>query len=241
MNTDNIKNKIAALLKINAENGSTEAEAITAMEMVQKLMEKYSINMDDVNNETEALNDFIRKNVNTDTSSHIHYVDKFVTSAIGRYTDTKAWISKRGKGKPVDVFFFGYSVDVELAGYIREVCKRAMITEWDKFKVTIPKNVHKRTEMKSFMYGMGSRLAKRLDEMKVENSSKVTSKQLVVIKKDLVERAFQDEGIELRSLKTKIRMNQDSYSAGQAAGDKVKFTRGIQNGPAGGTKMIAAG
>lgn len=116
-----------------------------------------------------------------------------------------------------------------------------MDTEWNKFKMTIPKHIHKRTEMKSFMYGMGSRLSKRLDEMKTENNSALTSNQLVLIKKDLVERALKNEGVDLRHKKTTVQYNPNSFTAGESAAEKVRFARGIQNGPAGGTKMISCG
>lgn len=223
---ESIKAKIASLLNVTADNGATEAEAVSAMAIAAKLMEKYGVTLEDIANKTEAASDFIRKSAQGDRS-YLHPVDQYVTNSIAAYTDTKAWNSKSYRRS--DVNFFGYSVDVELALYIREVCKRAMDTEWNLYKNTIPKGVHSAKYRKSFLMGMGRRLAERLREMKKEQrADDANSNALVLAKNNIVNAEFINNIGHMN--KAKIRTEKVSravYEEGKNAANNVKFHRNV--------------
>jgi hypothetical protein len=241
MSLEKIKIKIAAILSKKTENGATEAEAMSAMEMAARMMKEHGVTLADIQVQRDNSSDFVRKCAN-ENAKNLHPVDSMVAVAIAEYTDTKVW-NDRSEYRNSNLTFFGYAVDVELAIYIREVCKNAMDSEWNKFKRSIPAGIHKSTQRKSFMYGMANRLVKRLRELKdAAKKSNEGANQLVVVKKAMVEREFAKTAMRLSSNKSsRFSVNPNSYQAGQMAGDNVRFNRAVYSGPTGGQKMIAAG
>lgn len=234
---NSIHEKIAALLQKNQENGASEAEALQAMKHAQKLASKYGVTLEDIRENTEASTDFFKLHANPN-DKNMSILEKLIIGSIAKYTDTKVWIDKTQKNRS-RIFFFGYTVDVELANYILEVCKRASVAEWQKHSQTLSSGLRHK-QRKSFMTGMGIRLADRLNEMKSENIKQTTGTELVVLKNAMVEQGFKEMGMKLKS-GGKIRYNMSgSFSAGKNAANKVQFNRTVNNGPTGGTKMIAA-
>lgn len=247
-NLDKIRTKIAALLKKNSENGATESEANAAMVIAARLMDEHGITMDDIKNKTEASRDFL-KAASGDKSGTLHPIDQFVVSSIAAYTDTKVWNSKSWakmgptgrKNTESEVNFYGYSVDVELALYIREVCKNAMETEWWKYAEKLPRGA-RRSQRKSFMIGMSLRLRDRLKELKTENTVKGKSTDLVILKNQLVEVAFKEDlklNFDKTSNKAVSYYAGNAFNAGKEAAENVKFNRTVQDGAQGGMKLIA--
>lgn len=253
-NLDKIRTKIAALLAKNTANGATEAEAEMAMARAQQMMDEYGVTLDDITSQKVNATDFTLRRFND--GAKLSVIDSFVAAAIGRYTDTKVWNELRFAGwksgrtnkgnsrrkTSSNLMFYGFSIDVELAEYIYKTCETAMETEWKLFSGALPVGARK-TARKSFMIGMGVRLRERLDALKARNVAKVDTRgQLVLIKRELVERAARDE-LNVDKLKkgtsaaTKIYAN--AYDAGKAAGEKVRFNREIHDGPTGGVKLIA--
>jgi len=251
-NSDKVRAKIAALVAKTTANGASEAEAVNAMAIAEKLMREHGVTLEDIKNDTEAAHDFIKRKFNSGVKLTI--MDKFVASAIGRYTDCKVWNgvqyggsvrtprSKTGyKAKYMaNVMFFGYTVDVELAEYIYKTCESAMETEWKRFSALLCVGSRKE-ERKNFMLGMALRLKDRLDYMKVQNieNSGSTGTELMVLKSQLVAAAAKKEHGKLNNRKpvTTYRDN-DAFGAGQAAADNVRFNREVQDGPQGGVKLI---
>ena len=247
-NLDKIRSKIAALLKKNSENGATESEANAAMVIAARLMDEHGITMDDIKNKTEAARDFIKATAG-DKSGTLHPIDQFVVTSIAAYTDTKVWNDKSwsktgpsGRRNTESVIsFYGYSVDVELAVYIREVCKAAMETEWWKYAEKLPQG-SRRAQRKSFMIGMALRLRDRLKELKTENTVKAKSTDLVVLKNQLVEVAFKEDlklNFSKASSKSVTYHAGNAFDAGKQAAEKVRFNRSVYDGPQGGMKLIA--
>jgi hypothetical protein len=231
-----IREKISALLKRNQENGATEAEAVAAMSHAARLMEEHGITLKDIREGTTESTDFIQKHAN-EGEKQLSTFDKLVCPAIARYTDTKVWNDKTEK-RVSKLMFFGYRVDVELAEYIRAVCERAGETEWKKFSRNIPTG-DRIAKRKSFLAGMAVRLAERLSELKKENIQKSDGRQLVVVKTELVQRAFAEKKMRLASGGVVRYSANNAFSAGKAAAENVRFNRAVHNGPTGGVKLIA--
>lgn len=245
---DKIRAKITALLKKNSENGATESEANAAMMIAARLMDEHGITMNDIKNNTEAARDFV-KTAAGEKSGTLHPIDQFVVTSIAAYTDTKVWNAKSwGKVGPTGrqntesiVTFYGYSVDVELALYIREICKTAMETEWWKFAEKLPQG-SRRSQRKSFMIGMALRLRDRLQELKEENTVKGNSTDLVVLKNQLVEISFKEDlkvNFAKQTNKSVSYYAGNAFKAGKEAAENVRFNRSVYEGPQGGVKLIA--
>lgn len=233
-----ITDKIAALLKRNTENGASEAEAMSAMKHAQKLMKQHGITLADIRDNNDAANDFVKKHVNPNEQT-LSSFDNLLATSIANYTDTKVWVDKK-ELRTSKLMFFGYRVDVELAEYIREVCKRAGDTEWKKYSKELPKGGRARAR-KSFLVGMALRLRERLTELKNENiNESSTGQELVVVKSQVVNHAYANLGMKLRS-SGRVNYNaNNAFTAGKSAANNVRFNRAVHGGPTGGTRMIAS-
>lgn len=235
-NINKIREKIAALLKKNTENGASEAEAHAAMNHAAKLMKEHGVTMSDIKNRTEAATDFAKKWVN-EGEKNLSAFDKLVVTSIAKYTDTKVWNDKTTK-RMSKLIFFGYRVDVELAEYIREVCNQALDHEWRMFARTVPAGARAKAR-KSFQAGMAIRLKERLNKLKEENSVKEDSRALVVIKNQLVEAAYSNMNMRMGGGDVVRYSANTAFSAGKSAAENVRFNRSVHDGPQGGVKLIA--
>ena len=234
---ETISKKISALLKKNAENGATEDEANAAMKIATKLMTEHGITMDDIKQNTAAANDFVEKTIN-ENRKKLHEVDLYgVLTSIAKFTDTHVHIERKVK-KSASVYFFGYRSDIELAEYLREVCKRALETEWNKYVMNNDLQGHKRTHRKNFMIGMSVRISQRLNDMKQEHTTTTNNNQLVVVKNQLVTQAFAKKNIRLKSASSTTFDMNDSYKAGKQAGDNVSLNKSMTDRVSKGVQMI---
>ena len=241
---DNVRTKIAALMSKTKANGATEAEANAAMAIASKLMAEYGVTLESLKQNPSSKQDFTLRRFNDGVNLSV--LDKFVATAIAKYTDTKAWnelkpmYSDYKRKTEANVMFYGYSVDVELAEYIYNVCKYAMETEWKKYSIKLPKGYRKAART-SFMLGMAVRLRDRLIELKAENVAHSGGSALVVVKTDLIEKSIRED-LKVGDLKgsnssTRYRSGR-AFNDGKEAGNRVKFNRSVHNGPTGGAKMI---
>lgn len=236
-NINSISKKIAALLEKNAENGATEDEANAAMKIATKLMTEHGITMEDIQKNTAAANDFHEKIID-EQRKKLHEVDLYgILTSIAKFTDTHVHIERKIKTSAA-VYFFGYRSDIELAEYLREVCKRALETEWNKYVMNNVLHGHKRTHRKNFMIGMSERISERLDDMKQEHTTETQGTQLVVVKNQLVTKAFAQKNIKLKKPQSTTFMMDDSYSAGIEAGNNVRLNKSMADRVSKGVQLI---
>jgi hypothetical protein len=250
-NITKIRDKISALLKKTKANGATEAEAAAAMAIASKLMNEHGVTLADIKENTAAARDFSKIHVNKG-AKNLSIVDKFVATAIARYTDTKVWNSrefdgfKKGKKQTkvkyaAHLMFYGYSVDVELAEYIYKICDIAIETEWKKFSMTVAPGSRAKARI-SFQLGMATRLRDRLNEMKKQNTEETNGASLIILKTQLVETSFKEEITKdlSKSTTTVVKYRPGSaFEAGKQAAETVRFNREVYDGPKGGVKLIA--
>jgi hypothetical protein len=140
--TEKILDTVKKLLNMTVENGCSEAEATTAMEMAQSLLFKYNLEMADVINftpEQRDANRIIGKDWDDDTHVRLERgygqpVEWMIALgfAVGRWSFCKALASS------YSVTFIGRKVDVEVTKemfrWILEQCKRISEEETEKFK-----------------------------------------------------------------------------------------------------------
>lgn len=224
-----IKAKIAALLSKNAANGASEAEAMAAFKIAQKLMLEHGVTEADIMENNSAAKDFLRE-VLRDGRKNLHECDIYCAMSIAEFCDVKVWQSKEYRGNiktGVVLNYFGYSADVETAKYIREIVFRAMEWEWAKYSNSLTNVGHKRSIRKSFLVGMANRINQRLRDLKSETrASGGTS--LIILKNQMVtEEYVRQVNIHLKKgAATKITIKDSgAYVAGQNAGNRVSLSR----------------
>ena len=88
-----IKAKIAALLSKNAANGASEAEAMAAFKIAQKLMLEHGVTEADIMENNSAAKDFLRE-VLRDGRKNLHECDIYCAMSIAEFCDVKVWQSK---------------------------------------------------------------------------------------------------------------------------------------------------
>jgi hypothetical protein len=219
-----IKATLSSLLHKTTENGATEAEAMAAMDLANKLSEKYAISLEELTKVNAKL-DFDQRH--TENPTHrIQPIDRGLAMALQEYTGTKCWVSQH-EGTTT---FLGLPADVELALFLRELHRNTMNAEcniyinyiWDKQGgVSVARA--------SFQYGYCARVAERLREYRRQSGP--TGTALVVKKRELVEAEATRRGISLKRGRTggQTRMNMDAYGYGQHSGSQASMGRATSN------------
>jgi hypothetical protein len=79
-----IKAKIAALLNKKVDNGATEAEAMAALRIAQKLMDEHGVTEKDILENTDAAKDFLREVVK-DGRKNLHEADLYCIATVAEF------------------------------------------------------------------------------------------------------------------------------------------------------------
>ena len=230
-NLETIKNRIRALAAKTVENGCTEAEALSAMEMVGKLLNQYNLNMTQVELEAEEYQTKV-----VDTGRKQRHVVYFCLMAIAGFTGTKIWFTRSNTN--LKYTFFGQASDVLMANYLYDLIVSAIDGETARFKKTdVWQNApNRKGASTSFQMGMATRINQRLKQLAKENSAEISrargNNDLVVLKNQLVEQAYNTQiGAKLRTVSAGSRTtNGSAYRAGTAAGDRVNLNRPVNQG-----------
>jgi hypothetical protein len=200
-----VKEKIRALNTKTVANGCTEEEALSAMNMVGKLLEQYNLSMDEVSlNEDGCV--CIAIDIGAKRNSPITHV----IVGIAELTGTTTWrgplwgkcakacgIEVDATGRPCNgvrndnkhMFFFGTPTDVEAARHLWNVIVAAEATEVEAYKrsdgyvnfhhTLLPVQGNRRSLLSSFLYGMSDRLNERLRRLAKENQQNVKKEEEV--------------------------------------------------------------
>lgn len=228
---DHIREKIAAMLAKTEANGATEDEAIAAAKLARKLMRQYGITVEDIAERKETVTDFVIAKSSTGVYKHV--MDRFLAHAIGEFTETRAVVVKqkgmKAKADGIEVCFFGYRVDVELADFIYKTCHAAIDSGWDKYKVSLPTGKRAASRV-PYMTGVSDRLTDRLYDLLAEDQEATTGTDLIVMKNMLVNAAF-NQGFAGYKSKTSLMeydFTKPAYRQGYKDGDSVSFNRSVQ-------------
>jgi hypothetical protein len=233
-----VKQKIAALISKTVANGASEAEAEAAMKVASRLASRHGLSLDDIQTGNVSTQDYINRGLGAQAKSGPM---SFVATAIGLFTDCKAFALKTPRAEDrmgrlkynSEITYFGHRVDVELAVFIHKVCEYAIDYEWRLYSSRLPVGIRK-TAKSSFEIGMAQRLAERLCELKRQSMQDVdtgdTASALVVLKTELVQRAYNDLNLKPTQQTYKPQVKANPFAAGQKAGNNVSFNRGVASG-----------
>jgi hypothetical protein len=246
---EKVQLKIKALAAKTVENGATEAEAVSAMHVVGRLLAQYNLTMNEIDVREQKM-----KTIKIVTNrQRRHPIDSTII-ALARLVGAKTWLATKyvpndgrvkvwnrnadvSRVKQTSYAFFGTEQDLELIAYLYAVIWNAMETETANFKKSdIRIEAHKKgrgfakSATVAFQRGMAERLAARLNEIRRENekamNAKATGTALIVLKGQLIEEEFAKTGIHLRAHHTVRRVgNWSAYHEGQAAANNVNLSR----------------
>ncbi len=232
-----VKARIKALTDKTVANGCTEAEAMSAAEMVGRLLERYALSMDEIEVRSARC---VQVEVHLG-SRRRRPIDGCVP-AIARFCDCKVWLAPAGRPDPDDPYkpiagiryiFFGFETDTSLAAYLFAVIDRAISNEISTFKRYNPRlRAEKlRRATASFQHGLVARVATRLERMHDEREATVraqraTGTALMLVKQTVVDDAFAETKIRLVTIQAINRpVVTSAYRAGLMAGDRVNLSR----------------
>jgi hypothetical protein len=232
-----VKARIKALTEKTVANGCTEAEAMSAAEMVGRLLERYALSMDEIEVRTAKC-----VQVEVDLGSRRRRPIDRCVPAIARFCDCKVWLSPAARLDPDDPYkilagiryiFFGFETDTALAAYLFAVIDRAIATEISAFKRSNPRlRAQKlRRASASFAHGLVARVAARLDMMHDEREATLRAQQstgnaLMLVKQTIVDDAFRETDVRLVTMRSVgRRVVSFAYREGQLAGDRVNLSR----------------
>ncbi|MGU3656114.1 DUF7168 domain-containing protein [Methylobacterium fujisawaense] len=149
-----------------------------------------------------------------------------MASAIAQLTGTRYWTSAAGVA-PVRITFFGLLHEAQIAGYLLDICARAMRCEaaaagaaWALYRLPVR---HRRRA--AFLDGMADALGRRISAMR---KPQPTGQGVVVIRQRIVDEELSRLGVRIRDARSRSADDFDpAYGDGVAAGDRVAFDPGL--------------
>lgn len=250
--------KISGLLAKTEQNGCTEAEAIAAAELAQKLMARYGLSLSELQTISSPA-DVCEPDGITIGKQRAHEV-LHLSNAIAFFTDCKSWYNRYGlihlgkgrirlhdrsaAGACVVLVYFGLTADVAVAKYLTNTLRNMLDTEWKAFWRAYP-HMPKPSATKartSFMRAMTRSLTLRLYKMKADQNQSETNdcRQIVLVKADIVQNAYHAAFGKPRLRRSSFGSSGQasrsfdlaSYNAGDAAGKRVSISYGALQGGA---------
>lgn len=232
-----IVERIAQLRKMVPENGASEEEALSALAMADRLMQKHGITEADLR-KVEFKRD-MRTGHFQQKQKVEHPSTKFCGMTIAKFCGIMTWWNTSRKRAE----YFGMKDDVEMAEYLTKVIHDAMDRGWKEYLVRMPKGMSgssRHTEYWSFMLAFGNRINKRIEELMTVRVE-TTGTDLIVLKDQLVAEGAKVllPGLSLSASRVgNMAVNGAALAAGRAAGDRVNLNRPLGQAK-GGRKLIA--
>jgi hypothetical protein len=158
-----VKERIRRLAEVKVERGAGEQEVYTAIAMIGKLLDTYNLEMSDVFLQEEQCVKMM-----FDTGSKHRNVAFIAASGIAEFCQVRHWQTRtRQSDFGINIGFFGFESDVQMALYLMGLIKTASETAIEEFKETSTYRYPLTSRRKltfSFYNGMGARLRRRLSE-----------------------------------------------------------------------------
>jgi hypothetical protein len=218
---ESIAAKIRALLAKRVENGCTEDEAIAAAAKVSELLERYNLTLDEV----EMRKSPFERHQETHEDAVGERLWK-VAQAIAYLTGSRYWTSRAGVF-PIEINFFGFEHEVDVAKYLLDICARTMRREHARLQRdwALINAVARRRKILPFLDGMADRLRERIRALKPPEP---TGKGLIVLRDQLIKQGMAAAKIELEDGRGRPSRDLDeSYLDGRRTADGVQLARGL--------------
>lgn len=224
-NREKLLAKVKALLSKTTENGCTEAEAMSALNMAQAMMDAYEITEDELNDlkKEEAI-------VTETNTFDPHNIRRSLAVWVSRFADVKVW--RDGPRNSHKLKFCGTQADVEFATWLLDSLSEFVSHQLSWWLMVHQPNDNRKYHIASFVSGCTRRINERLEKLVDERHPKTdNSRALVVIKRDLITKKLNELGIHLSKSSSRGKaVNMKAYEAGKRAGDGASFGRPVSQG-----------
>jgi len=234
----NIHEKILHLREMVPENGATEAEAMVALDLAAKLMEKHGITEDELN-KAEFERDMSRQSFDKE-NKHRDPAVKLCGVIIARFCEVEFWfttqVDNRNKVEREWANFFGFNGDVEMASFLVKLVSKSMERSWQEYLKAGEYNreITRHQLYWSFRHGFADRINAKLREIidARQPKSEATGTDLIALKDQLVKQAQKEmfPSLDLKdSRKSSTSVNPGAYTDGMIEGDKVNLNRPLRD------------
>lgn len=213
--------RIRALAARTVDNGCTEAEALTAASLLAEILRKHNVTLDEAQMRASPFTQHQEKH-GDEVGARLWKAAR----GIAALTETRWWTSGPGV-YPVQIGFFGFAHEVEIAKYLLAICATAMRSGETAmtYQLALLRPAARRRLIMPFLDGMADRLGERIAAMKPPAP---TGKGLIVLRGQLITEAAAKAGLEIKSRAALgSRDTEDTYRQGRRAADQVALNRGV--------------
>ncbi len=220
---EDIIRRIKALSDRTVDRGCTEQEAMSAADILAKLLNQHGLAMSDI--QIQERQDCEESTIDTGRK-RAHEIQSCLIPLSELY-DCKVW-KLRGS-----FTFFGFPEDLAACQSLYAIIYQAIQIDLARYKMQSRLGFQPtgKRESHDFKMGMVIRIANRLRVMKREqqqDNQRTTGRDLVVVKSAAVETAYAADHNPLRKSNGKSRYNySDSFRAGDSAGGRVNLNKTI--------------
>lgn len=221
--------RIRALRKKTVELGCTEQEAMLAAGKVAELLERYGLTLSEVELRKQACEGF-----GFDTGRKQGAPIDECFRSVAYFCDCATWSEHNAAGELRQVFF-GLPADIEAARCLKDLVIAAFDTETAAFKAgevyASAGASERRASAKSFQIGLARGISRKLGDLREARekaASKSTGRDLMIVKRSIVEEEMEKLGLTLRSKTVRRkRVIADAYEQGVAAAHRFEVNEKI--------------
>lgn len=208
--------KIRALQSKTLSAGASEAEALAAAGKARELLDKYQMELDDVELLSEG---FPKVDLPGD------YVGDLLVTPVARFCDCRGWTNR---GKAGGLSILGAASDVEFATWLLGALRGMVNREAMLWSLDQPEAL--KSDVVAFKYSAAARIVERLREAKIEpEEQNIRAENALTIRKGgMVNNRLAELGINLRPANaSRPGYRGEAMAAGTATGNAAQFNRPI--------------
>lgn len=214
-----IKETIKKLQNITFENNASEGEVENAARIVQNLLIKYHLDLNDIPKDEINNKEAIKKDIFI--CGRLMWYDEYLLSYLKEYYFVSLFIKRDRLNNKTIVFAVGFPEDIEVFEKIFTFCKNSMVNSFKKLKKNNPDMIRN-----DYYNGFISGIDKSLSENKNKNISDIKEEynnSLMVVNTAIekVVNTFHSKKRNKSGIKPNFQNNVTSYSEGYFDG---KFT-----------------
>ncbi|MGD0106272.1 MAG: DUF2786 domain-containing protein [Rhodopila sp.] len=229
---DRLVQRIQALRAKTVEQGCTEQEALTAAEKVAELLDRYGLNLSELDLRKQSCEGI---GVETDRKRRGPIDDCMNT--IATFFDCRVWV-ETGQDGTLRYIFFGLPADVQASVYLHDLIALAFVTETAAFQAgefyRSADSGHRRSATNSFQIGLARGINQKLQTLRQSRdvaSAGSCGRALVPIKDAMIDDDLERLGLTFhRRATARRRVLPTAYNAGKEAGERFEYRPGIEQG-----------
>lgn len=227
---DRLVQRIRGLRAKTVEQGCTEQEALAAAEKVAELLDRYGLNLSELDLRKQAC-----EGIGIETGRKRRGPIDDCMTTIATFFDCRVWIETEAGGT-LRYIFFGLPADVQAAVYLHDLIVLAFVTETAAFQAgefyRSADSGHRRTATNSFQIGLARGINQKLQTSRQSRdaaTSSSASRALVPIKDSMIDDEMELLGLTFqRRSTTHRRVLPTAYDAGREAGARFEYRPGIE-------------